>query len=345
MTQSGPASSVGAAPRKAARSSGCLKAIIIAAAIPIGLILAGIIYQAVASSVDAGRFPPPGRMVDVGGYNMHMYCIGENVQGSPTIVLDASYPATVSSWVWIQPQLAVETRVCSYDRAGEGWSDPSPAEPTMQSMASELHALLENSGETGPYILVGHSWGGAVTRLFAHQFPEEVSALVWIEATHPDTWIRQGEVETTLGGISPEMIAGIPSLTSVGLFRLVPSLRGDWGIVPGLPPQQQGELTAYFNTRKWADHIVAVEKALPESLTQLRSADDLGDVPLFIIVGGASNNETAMELQRELGALSSNSREFVVDGADHSSLVHEEEFARQTGEIILQMLVLLQDEN
>ncbi|HNB52556.1 MAG TPA: hypothetical protein PK530_11460, partial [Anaerolineales bacterium] len=180
-----------------------------------------------------------------------------------------------------------------------------------------------------------------ITRLFASQNPESVSGLVWIEATHPDNWVRQGLVESTLGGMPPEQVAGIPVLTGFGVFRVFPTLRGPWGIVPGLPEQQQAELTAYFNTNKWAEHIVAVEAALPESLDQLRQAGDVGDIPLTVVLGSASENASGvgLELQRELSALSSQSQEYWVEGADHSSLVHQEEYARQTAQAILDMLL------
>ena len=315
--------------------------------LPLLLIVLGLVFQTIATAADARRYPPPGQLVDVGGYRMHLYCIGERRADTPTVILEASYPATISSWVWIQPQIAAITRVCAYDRAGSGWSDLSPAEPTMGQMTEELHTLLTHSGEPGPYLLVGHSWGGAVTQLFARAYPELVSGLVWIEAAHPDTWARRGLPESTLGGMPPEQAAGIPFLARLGLFRLWPSLRGSWGIVPGLPEQAQAELTAYFNTNKWADFIVAVEQALPLSLAQLRQSGNLGDMPLVIVIGSASEEATDIgrKLQQELGTLSSNSRVYEIDGADHSSLVHEQRFAQQTGDAILELLDAIRLEN
>jgi pimeloyl-ACP methyl ester carboxylesterase len=308
--------------------------------IMVGLILAGLFYQTLSSSIDARRYPPPGEMVIVGPYKMHMYCTGVKQPDTPTVILDASYPATVSSWVWIQPQVAASTRVCAYDRLGAGWSDPSLAVPTLRQMSADLYALLKSSGESGPYLLVGHSWGGAVTYLLADAHPEEISGLVWIESLHADAWARRGVAESTLGGMPAEQVAGIPILARLGIFRLFPALRGPWGNVPGLPEQQQAELTSYFNSTLWANHIAAVEKAVPISLEQLRKAGSLGDIPLAVVIGSASNEaeEIGLELQRELEALSTNSAEFIITGADHSSLVHDQRYAQQTGDVILLMI-------
>lgn len=311
------------------------------------LSLAGIVYQVLATARDVRRYPPPGQLIDVGGYQMHLYCTGERQVDRPTVILDASYPATVSSWVWIQPQLTAVTRVCAYDRAGTGWSDSSPNTLTIGQMAEDLHTLLEKSSESAPYLLIGHSWGGGVTRLFAATYPQLVRGLVQIEATHPETWSRRGLPDSTLGGMPPAQVASIPLLARLGIFRLLPALRGSWGIVPGLPEQQQAELIAYFNTTKWANEIVAVEKALPESLEQLRQVDSVGNMPLLLVIGSISEEATGvgLELQVELGKLSTNSQTFWVEGADHSSLVHDPELAQQTGTVILEWLRNLPMEN
>lgn len=308
--------------------------------LPILLLIAGAGYQAIGTAVDARRYPPPGVLVDGGGYRMHIYCAGERRAGLPTVILDAGHPATSSSWVWVQPEVSTAARTCSYDRAGTGWSDASPATSTMGRMAQELHALLESAGEPGPYLLVGHSWGGGVTRLFAAYYPEQVSGLVWIEATHPDSWRRRGMAESTLGGVAPGMVNGIPTATRLGVFRLFPALLGGWGTVPGLPELQQAELRAYFNTAKWADYVVAVERALPQSLEALRRAGGVGDTPLAIVLGGASEEADDVDsvLQQELAGLSTNSAIYRVEGADHSSLVHDRRYALEVSAVILQMI-------
>ena len=124
-------------------------------------------------------YPPLGQLVDVGGYRLHIVCIGE---GSPTVVLEAGLIGLVLAWSLVQPNISHFTRVCAYDRAGYGWSDPNPTEipPTSQRLIHELHTLLLNTSVEGPYILVAHSFGGLNARLFAHEYPHETAGLVWL---------------------------------------------------------------------------------------------------------------------------------------------------------------------
>lgn len=308
--------------------------------LPIAVLVAGFVYQAAASAADARLYPAPGGLVDMGGYSMHLYCTGKRQPGKPTVILAASHPDISSSWFWIQPEVSRVTRTCSFDHLGSGWSSPAVNPPTMNQMAQDLHKVLDLAGEPGPYLLVGHSFGGGVTRMYAADFPDQVSGLVWIEAMHPDTWVRHGLPDSTFGGMSIEMVRGIPAATSVGVFRVFPAMRGAWGYVPGLPDLQQAELTAYFNSRLWADFVVGVEENLPTSLEQLRSVKDLGNLPLAVITGGATTeaDPLSLTLQQELARLSTASSVYNIAGADHSGLVHEERYALQVAEIIVEMV-------
>jgi len=121
------------------------------------LISAGVIYQAVASARDLRRYPPPGRLIDVGGHRLHINCTGD---GTPTVVLDAGVCDCSLNWCLFQSEVDKFTRVCSYDRAGIGWSDAGPLPRTSMRIVRELHTLPENAGIPGPYVLVGHSFGG-----------------------------------------------------------------------------------------------------------------------------------------------------------------------------------------
>jgi pimeloyl-ACP methyl ester carboxylesterase len=149
------------------------------------LVLAGIVYQAIASARDAQRYPPLGRLIDVVGYRLHINSTGE---GTPAVVLDAGVCDCSLNWCLVQPEVAKFTRVCSYDRAGMGWSDAGPSPRTSEVIVRELHTLLTNAGIAGPYVLVGHSFGGYNVRLFAHDYPEEVVGLVLVDSAHEDQW-------------------------------------------------------------------------------------------------------------------------------------------------------------
>ncbi len=153
----------------------------------LGLIVAGLLFQAIATARANHKFPPPGKLIDVGGHRLHLNCLGE---GRPTVVLAAGAVGTSLDWSWIQSELANKTRVCSVDRAGLGWSDPGPEPRTSGRIADELHALLVEAGEEGPFVLVGHSFGGLEVRILAARHPDEVAGLALIDTTHEDFYSR-----------------------------------------------------------------------------------------------------------------------------------------------------------
>src|ERR671915_199924 len=127
---------------------------------------------------------------DVGGYRLAFHCIGE---GSPTVVLETGLGAPSEYWAPVQQEIARLTRVCRYDRAGRGKSDPAPTPRTCADMVADLHALLHNVSIRPPYVLVGNSLGGMNARLYAYQYPEEVAGLVLVDGSHQDQFARIGE--------------------------------------------------------------------------------------------------------------------------------------------------------
>jgi hypothetical protein len=137
------------------------------------LLLIGWIYEPMAEAAERGP-TPPGQMVDVGGYRLHIYCTGS---GSPTVVIESGWGESSATWGWVQPEVARITRVCTYDRAGMGWSEASPYPRTARQFSKELHTLLAKANEPGPYVLVAHSLGGYTVRVYAHDYPDEVSGL------------------------------------------------------------------------------------------------------------------------------------------------------------------------
>ena len=153
------------------------------AAVLLALATLGALRESAAEAGDARAYPPPGRMVDVGGHRLHINCVGT---GSPTVVIDAGWGDWSATWSsWVQPGVATSTRVCTYDRAGYGYSEPGPLPRTAERVAQELHTLLQRADVPGPYVMVGHSLGGAHVRVFAHAYPDEVAGVVLIESMNP----------------------------------------------------------------------------------------------------------------------------------------------------------------
>src|SRR5215212_7811162 len=151
------------------------------------LTAAGVVYEAAATERDRHAYPPPGRMVDVGGRRLHIACSGE---GSPTVVFESGLANMSADWGNVLPQVAATTRACAYDRGGIAWSDDGPLPRDPRQIATELHMLLEKAGVDGPYVLAGQSFGGLYARMFADRYPDEVAGMVLVDASHPDMWVR-----------------------------------------------------------------------------------------------------------------------------------------------------------
>jgi pimeloyl-ACP methyl ester carboxylesterase len=132
---------------------------------------------------------PPGRLIDVGGFRLHIFCIGP-ASRNPTVILLHGLGDNSLDWGLVQPEVGRFVRVCSYDRAGAGWSDPGPAPRGPLTVAKEMHSLLINAKEIGPYVLVAHSWSGLIARVYASQYPTEVAGMVLVDPTHEDMFFE-----------------------------------------------------------------------------------------------------------------------------------------------------------
>jgi pimeloyl-ACP methyl ester carboxylesterase len=307
-------------------------------ALLIALPLAGVTYQFIATRVDTGNYPPPGQMVDVGGYRLHLFCTGENTGGGPTVILEASLGATSSVWAWIQPEIAKSTRVCAYDRAGMGWSDPSPQPRDSHHIAADLHRLLQNAQIPGPYVLAGWSYGGLYMRAYASQYREEVAGLVLLDSSSPDqcTSTPAGQAQCASNA---RIYSFAPSLARMGIIRVMNLFQP----ASGLPsPQREAYLAASSATKDWVAQS-AEFLASPATNTQVLSSASLGAMPLFVLT--ATDHGTPPDLEKlwqgwqtGLAALSTNSVQRIVSGATHASLILDSTDAKASAEAILQVV-------
>lgn len=288
----------------------------------------GATYQITATRRDAAAFPPPGQLVDVGGYRLHLSCIG---QGSPTVILESGQANSLSVWSWIQPTIAQTTRVCAYDRAGVGWSDTGAVPRDAQQMVRELHTLLQNAAIAPPYVLVGHSFGGLVTHVYAAQYPTAVDGLVWLDVEHPEQWTRTPEGRAQYQQILRLSRIG-PWLARIGLVRL----SNYFPLVDELPPSAAAAFKAWVDTTRFMAVNAAEFQAQLTSAAQAQAAGALGDLPLMVVTatdhGFPTTVANEMEaqwltMQTELAALSTNSVQQIVAGATHGSLQVDEEDA------------------
>lgn len=274
----------------------------------------GAVYETVAGSTDASTYPPAGRLVDVGEYRMHLDCRGE---GSPTVVMDAGLGGSSLDWNLVQADAASTTRVCSYDRAGMGWSDASPLPRTPGHIADELHTLLENAGVPGPYVLVGHSLAGKNIRMFASNYPDEVAGMVLVDARseYVDALTPKAEADAFRAALGMQGAL-------YGLARRLGVARALGASLVGAPlvPSAVATEMALLQTRS-----AAIDETTKEGLA--RSADDpaltgssLGSIPLVVIAAGVSmaGIPNWAAAQYELVALSTQGKLVVAEQSGHA---------------------------
>jgi pimeloyl-ACP methyl ester carboxylesterase len=274
--------------------------------------LVGALYQTVNVSREQRLYPPPGKLVDIGGYRLHLYCSGE---GGPTVILDYGRVGSYLDWYHVQPQVARFTRVCSYDRGGYGWSDSSPKPRLPSVMAEELHTLLTNAREKPPYVLMGHSFGSFDVLMYAHKYPEDVAGIVLVDGSHPDhvlpfhwrdkLWLRLMEFSAPFG---------------------LPRWRRWCG---GGPPEIAPIRTAIFCRSHVYRTDYAQWAAFPDGAEEVRRLGSLGDVPLQVVSRDpdrrsssddsmfSSREQHWLKLQQELLQLSSNATHTIATGSGH----------------------------
>lgn len=281
------------------------------------LLTAGVISERAAEAADLKAYPPPGQMVDVGGYRLHINCTGS---GSPTVVIESGWGDFSASWGWVQPEIAKTTRVCSYDRAGMGWSEPSPEPRTTREFAKELHTLLVNANVPDPYVMVGHSLGGYTVRVFAHDYPDEVSGLVLIDAQ--DLPASDGAAPSPAPKPEGVSLAGL--LARVGLVRL---LAGPLGAIQNLPPGAKEAYRALAATPQYAETFFSEGKGMSEGGAQARDVTTLGALPLFVLSRGKDQDARHTAAQTDLLKLSTASQQFFADQSGHRIMIEQPEAA------------------
>ncbi|MGH9554895.1 MAG: alpha/beta fold hydrolase [Terriglobales bacterium] len=316
------------------------RAAIGAVAVLVALTLIGALYQALATRADRRNFPPPGKLVDVGGHRLHIQCAGE---GRPTVVLETGALAMSAFWGWVQPQAAVHTRVCSYDRAGLGWSEPGPEPRDALRIARELRILLRNAGETPPYVLVGHSFGGLLVRVYADQYPEDVVGLLLLDSSHPDQEARFEKVLGKPSSFEEGLFSSLPVLARLGVLRFILPFTDFASRIDELPPRQAAEVKAFFADSSHQSAAKAEMALWEETTAQARATRPLGDLPLVVISAGETKTPSLErrvrnELHGELAALSSRGSHRILEGTTHGSLVENRSHASQVAEAIRELV-------
>lgn len=302
-------------------------------AVLIGLIIA--VNLQVHAQLSQG-YQPPGRLIDVGGRKLHLYCSGK---GSPTVILMAGGGAFSIDWALVQPRVAEQSRVCSYDRAGLAWSDSGPADETVEQTVGDLHTLLRAAGEKAPYLLVGASIGGIFIRAYQRAYPNEVAGLVFTNSSN-----RVGMRVKDKTGLIWELTED--ELRSA--FPLPASAKGPAPTHEDEPfdrlPADLQKVRLWLDVRLWEKSEPT--KAGPESLLSwrkefLREFDEteagrgypLGKLPVIVLSSGPVASESERQSRNGAAArldfLSSNSLHITATGSGHEIHLYQPDLVVQ----------------
>jgi pimeloyl-ACP methyl ester carboxylesterase len=280
--------------------------------------------------------PPPGQLIDIGGRKLHLYCTGT---GSPTVLLMAGGGAFSIDWALVQPKVAEKTRVCSYDRAGLAWSDPGPADETVEQTISDLHLLLNKSGEKGPYLLVGASVGGIYIQAYQRAFPQEVAGLVFSNSSNRIGRLVNGK-PALIWEMTEEQIRSTfpldasakghaPTAEDDPFDRLPPDLRAvrlwlDLKLWQGWEP-----------TKEKPDSTLSWRKEFLEEFAETDAKKyPLGSLPVVVMASDPAAPESALHTHDEAGPrldfLSSNSLHVTATGSGHEIHLYKPEIVIAT---------------
>ena len=261
----------------------------------------------IVSAYDDMPFKPPGRFISIGFQTMYVDCLGNN---APTVLVDVGIAESSASWYKIAKELSKNVRICLYDRAGYGWSDPGRGERTTATIVHELRLLLKRAKISGPYVLVGHSFGGFTIRYFAAKFPENVIGLVLVDSSHPEQIYR---------------------LSALDDGNKKPLITGRRAVAP--KDFSEFEKKWYFlnSSRKATFAQMAELKYFKQSAYQVKHSGPLKDIPIAVLsrgigqlpeLNGMSLENEWQDMQKDLLKLSKNSWQSIIANSGHN--IHKE---------------------
>lgn len=271
-------------------------------------------FQTVYSAFDSSTPSQPGASYRVDGRQMHLQCTGI---GSPTVILEGGSGEDAASWAWITADVARTTRVCAYDRAGQGWSDDSTRTPDGVQTATDLHTLLQVAEVPGPYVLAGHSVGGPYVMAFAARYPADVAGMVLLDSSTPRQMTAIPSYPTFYATYR-RVSATFPSLARIGLGHIA------YHSVGANLPGAAGTAEHAFATDARSQRTQRDEfAALPAAFRQAQALTTLGGKPLAVITASQKQQAGWPHEQDRMATLSSNSAHHTVH-ATHESLLADQ---------------------
>jgi pimeloyl-ACP methyl ester carboxylesterase len=279
----------------------------------------------VLTSQKADTGTPLGQLIDIGGRKLHVHCTGS---GAPTVLLEAGASSFALDWALVQPEIARDQRVCSYDRAGHGWSDARGEVDTSARIVADLHALLAASGQKPPYLMVGASRGGLYVRLYQLEFPKEVAGIVLVDSATEDRLFTmlKGEAVAIAELSADELRTTLPASGSVPIPRRAPQTGAPFDRLPPelykLRVALDQKLIDAMPATVSADVIRESAEAEREALARLRNSRSVPAapyslVPVVALTRGDGLKSGLAESHAALARLAKNSRHTVVADSGH----------------------------
>jgi pimeloyl-ACP methyl ester carboxylesterase len=272
----------------------------------------GSVHTVTQSINQASAETLPGQLIDVGDHRLFLSCTGS---GEPTVILEPGLGETSAAWGLIAPTVAEHTRVCVYDRAGRGRSEPSPAAQDGDQIATDLHTLLDRAGITGPLVMAGHSLGGLYVLDYTARYPEQVAGMVLVDSTPPTAFTALPDYPAFYN-IYRIATGLFPGLARLGVTELIYSSSH-----PELPAPAREQARAALSTAEQARSQRDEFAMVPTMMAQAGTVTTLGDRPLYVLTAPVNAQTGWLTPQIALAALSSNSIHLVVAGAGHESLL------------------------
>jgi pimeloyl-ACP methyl ester carboxylesterase len=314
------------------RLKNCLKWISLTAGVLLGLIiLMGLVFRFFAAKPQ-----PPGEMVDIGGFKLQINTAGVKNR-RPTLVIESGAGAPGEYYHWLSEGLKDSMRVVRYDRAGIGYSELATTPRHPETVARELHRLLELAGESPPYIMAGHSYGAHYIRIFAKLYPDEVAALVFLDPSHPEASERL-KLPKDPWFITPLYRIGA-LLGDLGILHLYDKTMGPILWAPGLPQEVIDQMTDYTYTGKFLKAYLRGDNKWGQVLKERAAvAKDFGLLPIKTFSGTHTNEKALIrrgidpehfqlerkKMQEEIRHLSAKGELFFMDGGHITSFTLKE---------------------
>jgi len=279
------------------------------------------IYQTLVTQFQLHKNKPKGQLVRIGQRSLHAVVTGENKHDQPTVILESGMGGCSLDWSLVQPEISKHTKVISYDRSSFGWSTGTMDRPTCQNYVHELRLLLNEMNLKPPYILVGHSYGGMMMRLFAAQHPEEVKGLILVDSTHESRYLdhsmsqhRNAEREKNLRLFRLGYL-----LSPIGLPRLLKRHIG----ANRLPSHIQSKVTALGRSNKAFRAVYLELICTEESAVQLKNAPPLKEDMPVIVLSAGKQSEDWKKSQEELLNLTKQTKRIMVEDSWHSIQIYQ----------------------